>query len=290
MTRAVSLVPFPADASSAVVDEAFAVLEDGRPRLLTFGITNEMAWKSGWPAEGGSRSSSKNSNEACHLAALLEAKATGVPAVVATRLPSGQQALILKDRQIGELSLDTGNLAHARRLLGGDESLIIEAEGERLFARPQPAAATDHRRRRSYRRTAGAHGRMDGVYGYLDRPSAGICRPRAIRNLTVIGDWPDEALNKLKPDERTAVVALTHDQLDDPALRVALRSRAFYIGCLGSRKTRRAARSIGRGGTIPEEVSRIHGPVGLAIGARTPAGCRLHSRRTHPGEAGRDGQ
>ena len=57
---------------SAVVDEAFAVLEDGRPRLLTFGITNEMAWEVGLACGGRIRSSSKNSNEACHLAALLD--------------------------------------------------------------------------------------------------------------------------------------------------------------------------------------------------------------------------
>ena len=98
---------------------------------------------------------------------------------MATRLPSGQQARP-GDRQIGELSLDTGNLAHARRLLGGDESLIIEAEGERLFARPQPAAATDHRRRRSIAEPLARMAEWDGVYGYLDRPSAGICGPRAI--------------------------------------------------------------------------------------------------------------
>jgi xanthine dehydrogenase accessory factor len=208
------------------------------------------------------------------LAALLEAKAAGVPAVVATRLPSGQQALILKDRQIGELSLDTGNLAHARRLLGGDESLIIEAEGERLFLHalsPPPRliiVGVVH--------IAEPLARMAECAGYtviLIDPRRAFAEREQFRRFTVIGDWPDEALNKLKLDERTAVVTLTHDpKLDDPALRVALRSRAFYIGCLGSRKTHAARLDrLCAAGLSTEEVSRIHGPVGLAIGARTPA-------------------
>ena len=69
------------------------------------------------------------------------------------------------------------------------------------------------------------------------------------------------------------MVTLTHDpKLDDPALRIALRSRAFYIGCLGSRKTHAARLArLHAAGFTTEDVSRIHGPVGLAIGARTPA-------------------
>jgi xanthine dehydrogenase accessory factor len=80
-------------------------------------------------------------------------------------------------------------------------------------------------------------------------------------------------MEKLRPDMRTAVVTLTHDpKLDDPALDVALRSPAFYIGALGSRKTH-AARlgrlaALGHGEAA---LARIHGPVGLDIGALSPA-------------------
>ena len=91
--------------------------------------------------------------------------------------------------------------------------------------------------------------------------------------VTVSTDWPDEALEALAPDARTAVVTLTHDpKLDDPALVVALRSRAFYIGALGSRRTHaaRLARlaDLGFGET---DFARIHGPVGLDIGALSPS-------------------
>ena len=90
-------------------------------------------------------------------------------------------------------------------------------------------------------------------------------------NVTVSTDWPDEAMDKLRPDVRTAIVTLTHDpKLDDPALDRALKSPAFYIGALGSRRTH-AAR-LGRLrelGHTDESMARIHGPVGLNIEAVT---------------------
>ena len=78
---------------------------------------------------------------------------------------------------------------------------------------------------------------------------------------------------ELKPDRRTAVVTLTHDpKLDDPALSEALRSEAFYIGALGSNRThgKRKERLLEEGFT-GSEMARIHGPVGLDIGAKSPA-------------------
>lgn len=86
-------------------------------------------------------------------------------------------------------------------------------------------------------------------------------------------DWPDEALEAHPPDARTAVITLTHDpKLDDPALAAALRSAAFYVGALGSRRTHAARcerlREMGFG---DDDLARIHGPVGFSIGARAPA-------------------
>jgi xanthine dehydrogenase accessory factor len=77
----------------------------------------------------------------------------------------------------------------------------------------------------------------------------------------------------LKPDRRTAVVTLTHDpKLDDPALQAALRSPAFYIGALGSRKTHAARLArLAAAGFTADDTARVHGPVGLAIGALSPA-------------------
>ena len=90
-------------------------------------------------------------------------------------------------------------------------------------------------------------------------------------DVTVVTEWPDEALVAAELDARSAVVTLTHDpKLDDPALHVALASPAFYIGSLGSRRTH--ARRIDRlteAGFTPETLARIHAPVGLDIGAVT---------------------
>ncbi|MEO8704598.1 MAG: XdhC family protein [Kofleriaceae bacterium] len=87
--------------------------------------------------------------------------------------------------------------------------------------------------------------------------------------LALVTEWPDVALDALVLDARSAVVTLTHDpKLDDPALIAALRSPAFYIGCLGSQKTHaaRLERLAGSG-----DLARLHGPVGLRIGARSPS-------------------
>lgn len=88
----------------------------------------------------------------------------------------------------------------------------------------------------------------------------------------LVNDWPDEALEGVGVDARTAVVLLTHDpKLDDPALHIALKSHAFYIGALGSKRTHaaRVAR-LGEAGFGAEDIARIHGPVGLNIGASGP--------------------
>jgi xanthine dehydrogenase accessory factor len=89
--------------------------------------------------------------------------------------------------------------------------------------------------------------------------------------VTVSTDWPDEALDALRPDARTAIVTLTHDpKLDDPALDRALRSDAFYIGALGSRKTHAARRERLRAlGHDDAAMDRIRGPVGLKLAAVT---------------------
>lgn len=87
------------------------------------------------------------------------------------------------------------------------------------------------------------------------------------------GDWADDALDELKPDRRTAIVTLTHDpKLDDPGLERALRSDAFYIGALGSKRTQaKRLERLRELGLSEAQMARIHGPIGLDIGAKSPA-------------------
>ena len=92
-------------------------------------------------------------------------------------------------------------------------------------------------------------------------------------NVTLCTDWPDEALKMRILDHRTAVVTLTHDpKIDDPALIMALSSTVFYIGALGSQRTHaKRLQRLKDNGIDHKILTRIHGPVGLAINAVTPA-------------------
>ena len=118
--------------------------------------------------------------------------------------------------------------------------------------------------------------RMAALAGYavtVVDPRRAFTADERFGAIAVSRDWPDEALTALDIDARTAVVTLTHDpKLDDPALAVALRSPAFYVGSLGSRRThgKRHDRLMELG-LSEAEFARIHGPIGLDIGALSPA-------------------
>jgi xanthine dehydrogenase accessory factor len=88
-------------------------------------------------------------------------------------------------------------------------------------------------------------------------------------NVTLHAEWPDDVLPALKPDARTAILLLTHDpKIDDPALVLALKSNVFYIGALGSKKTQAARNErMQAAGFNASDLQRIHGPIGLNIGA-----------------------
>ena len=104
-------------------------------------------------------------------------------------------------------------------------------------------------------------------------PRTAFATPERFPDVPVLAEWPDAALPRIGLDRYTAMVALTHDpKIDDPALTAALRSECFYIGALGSRKThgRRVQRLIASGFT-EAGLSRIHAPIGLDIGAVSPA-------------------
>ncbi len=118
--------------------------------------------------------------------------------------------------------------------------------------------------------------RMAAMAGYdavIVDPRPAFASAARFPGVTVLDDWPDEALAAQGLDARTAVVTLTHDpKLDDPAIRAALRSDCFYLGCLGSTRThaKRVAR-LTEAGFSEADIGRIHAPVGLDLGGRSPA-------------------
>jgi xanthine dehydrogenase accessory factor len=116
---------------------------------------------------------------------------------------------------------------------------------------------------------------MATISGYevtIIDPRAAFANNHRFPDIKIINDWPEEAINNLKIDNRTAVVTLTHDpKLDDSALNAVLKSDAFYIGSLGSKKTHNARiQRLKASNFSSDEINRIHGPIGLDIGAKSP--------------------
>ncbi|HEY2033698.1 MAG TPA: XdhC family protein [Rhizomicrobium sp.] len=117
---------------------------------------------------------------------------------------------------------------------------------------------------------------MAAIAGYGVRvidPRTAFATAERFPGIALSHDWADEALAKAPLGPRSAVVLLTHDpKLDDPALVVALKSNCFYIGALGSKKTQAARRARMKAEGFGDiELARIRGPIGLNIGARSPA-------------------
>jgi xanthine dehydrogenase accessory factor len=111
-----------------------------------------------------------------------------------------------------------------------------------------------------------------GFDAYVIDPREAFGSQARFPDARVINDWPDAALEDVGVDTRTALVLLTHDpKLDDPALHIGLRSGAFYIGALGSKKTHAArVERLTKAGFDPHTIARINGPIGLDIGAAGP--------------------
>lgn len=104
-------------------------------------------------------------------------------------------------------------------------------------------------------------------------PRTAFATPERFPDVPVIAEWPDEALPRIGLDRYTALLALTHDpKIDDPALQAALREQCFYIGALGSRTTHgRRVERLTQAGFTDAQIARIHAPIGLDIGAVSPA-------------------
>ena len=117
---------------------------------------------------------------------------------------------------------------------------------------------------------------MARILGYdatIIDPRTAFATPERFPDVPLLAEWPDTALPKLALDRWTAFVALTHDpKIDDPALDAALASNCFYVGALGSRRTHgRRVESLKKRGVSEEAIARIHAPIGLNIGASSPA-------------------
>ncbi len=272
----------------AVIEEGLKTLRSSKPKLLSYGITEEQNVEQiGLSCGGQIQVFVERLSNLEPLAASLEAEQPIVRAVVieAPDVAGAAAGASLLVRGSGELVGGSGNAApddaatgQARGLLRDGESTtatmtIGEQPAEVFFSvyQPEPSLVI----------VGAGHitiplARLAKTLDYrvtvVDPREAFATRERLPDADEILLEWPDDALAHLHVSGATAVAVLTHDdKFDVPALKTALNSSAGYVGATGSRGTReRRDRRLREAGVTDEQIARIHGPIGIDIGARTP--------------------
>ncbi len=208
------------------------------------------------------------------VTALQSARLKRHAVVLATRLSDAAETLVYPERAEGVFAGDAALLAAARRAMAIGRSETVELDGQRVFLNVYvpPARLIIVGAVHIAQSLAPMASLMDFDVTVID-PRRAFATDSRFPGVKVMQDWADEAFEKIGLDASTAVVTLTHDpKLDDPALESALKSDVFYVGALGSRKTHGKRRErLTEAGITDEQFARIHGPVGLNIGAKSPA-------------------
>ncbi len=248
----------------AVVVEAVQALSDGKCRVLEFGVSNVEAFSVGLACGGTIR-------------VMVEPVGTGAGPDVNTikemcAARSERKAIACRvnlkswERRLERPGSDgdTGRVIRTESRIEGDEFVLVHNPPLKLVVVGAVHIAQPLLRM----------ARLAEFTAVLIDPRDTFATKDRFPEETILDEWPDEALAMVGLDAHTAVVTLTHDpKLDDPAIAAALESDVFYLGCLGSRRTheKRVVRLTGAG--IPLHVidQRIHAPVGLGIGASSPA-------------------
>jgi len=203
------------------------------------------------------------------LADLNAERAARRAAVLVTDIMSGEQRLV-REEDVG-----SDPLAHelGDRLRQG-KSGLVERDGRQFFLTVQapPVRVVVIGAVHISQALAPMAKGLDLDVTIID-PRTAFASPERFPDVPVLAEWPDAVLPGIGIDRYTAVVALTHDpKIDDPALAMALRSSCFYIGALGSRKTHeRRVQRLMAAGFAETDLARIHAPIGLDIGAVSPA-------------------
>lgn len=205
------------------------------------------------------------------LAALNDARAARRAAILITDIADGAQRLVREDAIAADPLADV----LAKHLASG-KSGLVEAEGRTLFLTVQvpPVRLVVVGAVHISQAMAPMASGLDIALTVID-PRTAFATPERFPGTALVAEWPDTAFGTTVPvlDRYCAFAALTHDpKIDDPALKAALAAECFYVGALGSRKTHaaRVAR-LTEAGFTPAQIGRIHAPIGLPIGAVSPA-------------------
>ncbi|MDU8910591.1 XdhC family protein [Aestuariicoccus sp. MJ-SS9] len=244
----------------AVIVEALEALEDGKPRELEFGVSDDDAFAVGLACGGTIRVLVEPVGGALTedlLAELVAARAERRPVAYVADLATGARHLAF-DGYETRFRMDRSGFEEDSRTFVAihNPPLRLIVVGAVHIAQALVPMA-----------------RIAGYDPVLVDPRETFGSETRFPGERILNDWPDEAVTQLGLDGRTALVLLTHDpKLDDPAIEAALRSGVFYIGALGSTRTHaKRVERLAQAGFTAEEIAQIHGPVGLDIGAAGPA-------------------
>ncbi|MZR13066.1 XdhC/CoxI family protein [Maritimibacter sp. DP07] len=245
----------------AVIVEALEAVEDGESRLLTFGVSDDEAFAVGLACGGTIRVLVEPVGKAIPedmLAELVDKRAARAPVAYVVNVGSWTRRL-------------AGRADFADRFRG-DRSGFEEDE-ETFVAIHNPPLRMVVVGAVHIAQALVPMARLAGYDPLIIDPRGAFAQDHRFPGEDIREDYPDEVLPEVGLDARTAVVTLSHDpKIDDPAIEAALASECFYLGCLGSTRThaKRVDRLKERGYT-EKQIARIHAPVGLDIGSKSPA-------------------
>lgn len=255
----------------AVIEAAGQLLRGGQPSTLAYGVSTESAWEVGLPC-GGKIEIYLAELEQAMLTRLCEARRNRTILACLTDLERHVQELWQPGAPSALLAEEGALCAGISKAYLEEQNQLVEAEGRRVFVHLQAAplrlvvVGAVH--------LTQVLAQFSKVFGFeliVVDPRAAFATPERFPGARLLHDWPDVALDGLRLDRRSAVVVLSHDaKLDEPALLAALRSECFYVGALGSQRTQQARRRrLLEEGISEVALERLHGPVGLDIGALT---------------------
>ena len=255
----------------AVVEQALQVMQSGEAESLSFGVTDEMAWEVGLACGGQVRVHVEALVDGEALAALLAARDAREPRVWLRWLEAERRQLLAPDDFPG---LEAGLAEAARQALRGDVARSVESAEGPVFVQPlNPplrlvVVGAVHIAQHLADMARGA-----GYAVTVVDPRGAFASEARFPGVALSRAWPEAALREIGLDARSALVALSHDpKIDEPALEVGLATEVFYVGALGSRRTHaRRLERLRERGLDEAALARIHAPVGLDIGARSPA-------------------
>ncbi len=252
-----------------VIVEAEDILGTGKAKTLTFGVADETAWRAGLPCGGTVKVYVERLDKATAddlLARAVAAREGRRGLVVSTRLDTGQKQIYTReDANLPDDIADRFSTAKSQLQDGPDGQVFLHAIVPP--ARILVIGATH------IGQVLAEVAKLAGYQVEVIDPRTAFAAPDRFKGVTLHAEWPQDILPKIGLDPYTAVVALAHvGHIDDEALKLAVRGNCLYVGALGSSRNHAKRRErLLAAGITEAEIAKIKAPIGLDIGAQTPA-------------------